>query len=68
MIHEFTKPVPVVTSLGDGYAIYVSDGGTWENDIWAIALENGSIRHFRSDQIQVSANGTLGIKKKSIST
>lgn len=62
MIHEFRNPLPVVTPLGDGYAIYVRDGGTWENDIFAVVLNNGGkLLHFRSDQIRVWKNGTFGI-------
>lgn len=62
MIHEFRNPLPVVTPLGDGYAIYVRDGGTWENDIFAVVLNNGGkLLHFRSDQIRVWKNETFGI-------
>jgi hypothetical protein len=51
-----------VTPLGDGYAIYVRDGGTWENDIFAVVLNNGGkLLHFRSDQIRVWKNETFGI-------
>jgi hypothetical protein len=60
---EFRNPIPVVTSLGGGYAIYVSASGTFENDIWAVALErDGSIMHFRSDQIKMYKNATFDIK------
>lgn len=59
---EFRNPIPVVTPLGNGYAIYVSNGGTFENDIWAVALEQGgSIMHFRSDQIKIYKNSTFDI-------
>jgi hypothetical protein len=62
VIHEFRNPLPVVTPLGDGYAIYVRDGGTWENDIFAVVLNNGGkLLHFRSDQIRVWKNETFGI-------
>jgi predicted phage tail protein len=61
MIHEFRNPIPVITSLGEGYAIYVRDSGTWENDIWAIALQNSTIRHFRTDQIKLHSNATFDI-------
>jgi hypothetical protein len=62
VIHEFRNPLPVVTPMGDGYAIYVRDGGTWENDIFAVVLNNGGkLLHFRSNQIRVSKNGTFGI-------
>ena len=65
MLHEFKNPVPVVTPLGEGYAIYVKDGGTWENDIWCVALElGGTIMHFRSDQIRMYLNATFDIKKE----
>ena len=64
MIHEFRNPLPVVTPVGAGYAIYVRDGGTWENDVWAVALEEGGqVLHFRSDQIRVHANATFDISK-----
>lgn len=63
---EFSTPIPVVTPLGEGYAIYVTNGGTFENDIFTIVLEDGgNIKHFRSDQIQVYQNLTFDIKKKS---
>jgi hypothetical protein len=65
MFLEFNHPIPVITPIGEGYAIYVRDGGTFENDIWAVVLEDGGhIRHFRSDQIKVSNNGTFDIKHK----
>lgn len=63
MFHEFTNPMPLITPLGPGYAIYVRDGGTYENDIWCVALEDGGrLLHFRTDQISVWKNGTFDIK------
>ena len=64
MIHEFVNPIPVVTPMGDGYAIYVRDGGTFENDVWCIALEDSTIKHFRTDQIKIWKNATFDIKDK----
>lgn len=62
MIHEFRTPLPVVTPLGDGYVLYVRDGGTWENDVFAVVLLNGGkLLHFRSDQIRIWKNGTFEI-------
>lgn len=59
---EFSNPIPVVTPLGNGYAIYVRDCGTFENDVWAVALEQGGdIKHFRSDQIKLYKNATFNI-------
>jgi len=67
MIYEFNNPMPVVTPLGDGYAIYMRDGGSFENDIWTIVLEEGGkILHFRTDQIKIFKNATLDIKNSSI--
>lgn len=66
---EFSKPIPVmvINTKENGYAIYVNDGGTYENDIWCVVLENGGyIRHYRSDQIVIHANATFDIKKDRI--
>lgn len=62
---EFRVPIPVIVE-GDteGYAIYVASGGTFENDIWCVALcEGGIVRHYRSDQIRIHYNATFEIKK-----
>ena len=62
---EFQNPIPVIVE-GDkeGYAIYVTNGGAFENDIWCVALcEGGIVRHYRSDQIRIHKNETLGIKE-----
>ena len=52
---EFKNPIPVVVENDkDGYAIYVRDGGTFENDIWCVVLCNGGfVRHYRSDQSEL---------------
>lgn len=66
MIHEFHNPIPVVVENGkDGYAIYVRDGGSFENDIWCVTLcDGGIVRHYRSDQIKLHANATFNMCKK----
>jgi hypothetical protein len=64
MIHEFKNPMPVVTPMGSGYAIYVRDSGTFENDVWAVVLEKeGKILHFRVDQLRMFKNSTFDISK-----
>ena len=64
-IHEFGDPIPVIVEEQEGYAIYVRDGGTWENDIWCVVhCDTGIVRHYRSDQIRLHYNGTFDIKKK----
>jgi hypothetical protein len=62
---EFQNPIPVIVE-GDkeGYAIYVTNGSTFENDIWCVALcDGGVVRHYRSDQIRIHKNETLGLKQ-----
>lgn len=63
---EFKNPIPVVVEGNkEGYAIYVTNGGIFENDIWCIVLcESGVVRHYRTDQIIIHHNATLGITKK----
>ena len=62
---EFSRPIPVIVEGGkDGYAIYVSDSGPFENDIWCVVLcEGGTIRHYATDQIKIHKNSTLKIEK-----
>jgi len=61
---EFKNPILVVTPLGRGYVVYAASGGTFENDIWTVALEDGGkVFHFRSDQIMLHSNSTFDIKK-----
>lgn len=62
---EFQKPIPVIVEgKKEGYAIYVSNGGTFENDIWCVVLcEGGFVRHYRSDQITIHFNATFGVQK-----
>lgn len=58
---EFRRPIPVTTSLGDGMAIYVVNSGTFANDVWTVVLNDGTIRHFRTDQITIEKNATWNI-------
>lgn len=65
MMLEFKKPIPVIVE-GDkeGYALYVTDSGMLENDVWCIVLcEGGIVRHYLSDQIRIYKNSTFNIKK-----
>lgn len=66
MMLEFTKPIPVlVENDKEGYAIYVTNSGMFENDIWCVVhCEGGLVRHYRSDQIKIHFNGTFDINKK----
>jgi hypothetical protein len=62
---EFKNPIPVVVENNkEGYAIYVTNSGIFENDMWCVVLcEGGIVRHYRSDQIKIHNNSTLGIEK-----
>lgn len=63
MIHEFRNPIPVKTPIGYGYLLYVRDGGTYSNDIFAVVLEkDGVIRHMRTDQFRILRNDTFDIE------
>jgi hypothetical protein len=64
MIHEFNNPIPVVTPLGDGYVIYVTNSGMFENDVFTVVLcKDGQIKHFTTDQVKMYVNATFGIGK-----
>jgi len=55
--------MPVETALGYGMLIYVRDGGTFSNDIFAIVIDNdGVIRHMTTDQFKFVRNDTFGIR------
>lgn len=61
MISFFPFPYPVVTPLGEGYAVYVSANPMWENDSWCVQLDDGRILHFSTNQLRGVANGTYEI-------
>ena len=65
---EFQNPIPVIVeNVKEGYAIYVTNGGNLENDIWCVVLcDGGLVRHYRSDQIVIHHNATLGIARKQL--
>jgi len=65
MMLEFQSPIPVIVENDkEGYAIYVTNGGSFENDIWCVVhCDGGHVRHYTSDQIKIHANATLGIQK-----
>jgi hypothetical protein len=63
MIHEFRNPMPVETELGYGMIIYVRDGGSFCNDVFAIVLDkDGVIRHMTTDQFKLVRNDTFNIR------
>jgi hypothetical protein len=63
VIYEFRNPMPVETALGFGMLVYVRDGGTFANDVFAIVLDcDGYLRHFQSDQFRFVRNDTFDIR------
>lgn len=63
MIHCFDQAIPVITLKGRGYILYVKVNGLYENDEFAIVLENGDLRHFLTDQFKIETNHTYNINK-----
>jgi len=66
MMLEFKKPIPVIVEENkEGYAIYVTNSGTFEDDVWCVVLcEGGNVRHYRSSQIKIYKNATFKIQKQ----
>lgn len=63
MIYEFRNPMPVETEMGYGMLVYVRDGGTFANDVFAVVLDkDGIIRHMTTDQFKLVRNDTFGIR------
>jgi hypothetical protein len=65
---EFRNPIPVIVENDkEGYAIYVTNSGTFENDVWCVALcDGGRIRHYTSSQIRMYVNSTFDITKSNV--
>ena len=58
-------PVVIKENNAEAMAIYVVQGGTFENDIWTISLcDGGDIIHVRTDQIKMYNNKTFDINGK----
>ena len=64
MIHEFNNPIPVIVEENkEGYILYVTHSGMFENDIFTVVLcDGGFIRHYNSSQVKVYKNATFDIK------
>jgi hypothetical protein len=57
--------MPVQTLPGYGMLIYVRDGGSFSNDVFAVVLDqDGVIRHMTTDQFKLVRNDTFGIRTK----
>jgi len=63
---EFKNPIPIIVKETgqEGYAIYTTNNGTYENDCWTIVLcKGGDIITVTVDQIKTHCNKTFGIEK-----
>jgi hypothetical protein len=65
MMMQFLTPIPVIVEEGKrGFALYVTNSGNFENDVWCICLcDGGIVRHYKSNQIKIEQNATFEIKK-----
>jgi len=67
MMLEFRNPIPVIIKETgqEAMAIYATNSGTFENDVWTIALcDGGDIITVTVSQIMMYKNATFGIKEK----
>jgi hypothetical protein len=63
-MHSFepTDPWEVDTPHGIGVVLYVTVYGAYSNDLFCVAnKEDGRIRHYQTDQIQLTRNWTLSV-------
>jgi len=68
-IHEFQSTIWVDTPHGEGIAILMIDYGIHQNTIWVVANKNdGRVRHYDSNDIQLSTNHTLNINGNKVNT
>jgi hypothetical protein len=57
---EFRNPIPVLVEGKEGYAIYVTNGGTFEHDIWCVVMcDDRTVKHLRTDQVKIHKSGTF---------
>jgi hypothetical protein len=68
-IHEFQSTIWVDTPHGESIAILIIDYGIHQNTIWVVANKNnGRVRHYDSNDIQLSTNHTLNLNGNKINT
>lgn len=62
--HEFQQVMWVSTPLGDGVMLLHIDYGIQHNGTLLVALEDGQLKYFDTNQVKVCRNDTIGINKK----
>jgi hypothetical protein len=64
LIHELQQVMWVTTPHGDGIVLFLMDYGPQENTVFVVALEeNGIIKHYNSNDINLRKNNTFNINK-----
>jgi len=67
IIHEVNQVMICETPFGESQVLFIMDYGIHNNTIWICAsLKDGKIRHFDSNQINLSCNHTLNFNQKKI--
>lgn len=57
---EFKNPIPVLVGEQEGYAVYVTNGGTFEHDIWCVVMcKDRKVKHVRTDQLRIHPSTTF---------
>jgi hypothetical protein len=60
-IHEVNQILTVETPFGEAQVLFIMDYGIHRNTIWICAsFSDGKIRHFDTNQINLTSNHTLG--------
>ena len=63
-IHEIQQTIFVDTPHGKVQALFLIDYGVHQNTIWVVTLkEDGRIKHYDSNQINVEVNHTIGLNQ-----
>lgn len=61
-MHEINQVMLVDTPFGQAQALFILDYGIHFNTIWVCAsVEDGAIRHFESNQINITTNHTMNL-------
>lgn len=59
----------VKTPHGEGLVLFLMDYGPQENTVWVVASqENGKIKHYNSEQIELCYNNTFNINEYNLKT
>lgn len=60
-VHEFQQVIWLATPLGEGVALLHIDYGVQHNGTLLVALEDGELKYFDTNQVKLLRNDTLEI-------